>query len=578
MSPSAPERAVATLAASAESTEQCFLGVGHSLEAAVAILERLNGRFATYVAELTDDRLGFAGDGLAAASRQVAQLAQAHDADTAALQVLGQIVAAISHRVTALQPITREIETLAGSARIVAGGMGDAGSDFFSFTASIRRAVDGARGSLDHVRQDIRRADEDLDAARQGAATLWDRHGLAIRTIPGRLAANQETLAKRRHLAGDAAAIARERAESVGRRVAEQIVALQLGDATRQRLEHVAFGARLLAAMPGPCDLVSRVLVAQLRDSADQLQAEGGQIEHGLAQLSNNARAIGALGAAVRAEGEGGDDSFVATLEADLRQTATLFAELRAADAATEQRMRSVLEAATDLAGRLADVQSVEQDIRIIGLNAALKCGRLGTGGRALAVVAQELRACGGRFAGEAAAVLAELGRLRSQAGGLLDPARAARHSGLAEAAEGMLSAVHDLQRLECGLREGLVQLQADAAEVGDLVQAALDRFAVCREVATQIRQAADALSAPPGDVAIGDVATGDVATGDVATGDVAPGKAATEVSESRAWEALEQIAATYTMAREREVHAALAPLPALAAVGEASGADEFLL
>jgi hypothetical protein len=167
-----------------------------------------------------------------------------------------------------------------------------------------------------------------------------------------------------------------------------------------------------------------------------------------------------------------------------------------------------------------------------MGLNATLKCGRLGRVGLPLAAVAQELRACGRRFAGDASAALSELERLRSLAANLRDPARAARHAALATAMDDMLSALRQLGQLEDEMAAALTQLRADADAVGRLVEDALSRFSVHRALATTLCEAADAF------------------------------EAWTAADEDGTQDILDRIAMSYTMVREREVHARVAPLP----------------
>lgn len=542
----------AALASAAHDVECGFLAAGEHLERAVAILDRLNARFSAHVAELTDARLGAASEGLAAAGQQVTQLADAHARDSQVLARLARIITTIASRVAALAPLTREIDALAWNARVVAAGMGAAGSDFLAFTSSIQAAVQRGRGSLARLGQDIGRAEHNLGAARAGAESFAAQQGSSIRAIPEQLAATHRALAARQALAGEAAATARARAEAIGRKVAEQIAALQLGDITRQRLEHVETGIRLMAETPAAGGLAGEILAAQLQDAAGALAEQGEQIEARLTQLAADAIAIDQLGLDLHADDAEPQDSFMLALQAELQQTAGLFTALRVADADTEQRMQAVLQAASDLAEHLAELQSVEQDIHIVGLNATLKCGRLGSTGRALAVVAQELRACGCRFAGEAAGVLGELDQLRSQAAGLLDPRRQQQHAALARAADSMLAATRELQRVEGELRQGLIELERDAEQVGRLVAAALERFAVREAVVTTMRQSARQLAAGPG------TGTGTEQTAAAAA-------------------LLQRIAATYTMTREREVHARLSPLPAQDAAVSLPCADEIL-
>ncbi|HMA48113.1 MAG TPA: methyl-accepting chemotaxis protein, partial [Magnetospirillaceae bacterium] len=63
----------------------------------------------------------------------------------------------------------------------------------------------------------------------------------------------------------------------------------------------------------------------------------------------------------------------------------------------TSDMVAAVSQGFLDMAKDLEAIQSIDADMRIMGLNATLKCGRLGDSGRALGVVAQELRSCSRR-------------------------------------------------------------------------------------------------------------------------------------------------------------------------------------
>lgn len=522
----APGSTTQELGSAAAQAEQGFLAAGQCLEEAVAILDRLTQRFGSYIGELTSTAVTETQRDLAAAGAHIAPLAEARRADAAALRALGDIVTAARHRIAALQPITQEVETLSLSARVVAGGMGAAAADFIVFAGDIRDAAQHARAFLSEACDALSRGDQDLTSARAEADAFVLRHGPAMQAIPTRLAGNLRSLAAQQQLATDAATSAHRQSEQVRQQVAEQIVALQLGDITRQRVEHVQAATQMSAE---PQRQIGELLAAQLNDAADELLHEGARIEKGLRQLVQAAHAVGQLG--IQVHGETKTGGFVVALEADIRETAALFDQLSAGDAETDGRMATLLEAADDLASRLASVQSVQEDIRIMGLNATLKCGRLGTIGRPLAAVAQELRLCSGRFGGHAASVLHDLDQLRSIASGLHDPSRRGRHAELAQTTDAMVAPVQRLGHLEHELATTLSELQNDADEVGRLVEAALSQFAVRHALAMTLRAAASEF-------------------------------ASWTTAGSCAGEQLDRIAAIYTMARERDVHARFAPLP----------------
>jgi len=526
----------AQLGAAAALAETGFLAMGRRLEEAVAILDRLAERFAGYLAELTGEALAETHRDLSDAGSHVAALAAARSSDAAALGALGEIIATASRGVAALQPLAREVETLSLSTRVVAGSMGQTGTEFLAFGDDIRDAARRTRACLDGAELALGQVADDLGAAGTEARAFTHRHGAAMQAIPTRITDNLRSLAAQQRRAADAAQEAQAQSEAVRRRVAEQIMALQLGDSVRQRLEHVQ---EVLAFHPPDddaesiVDLPGDLLAAQLNAAVDDLAREAAQIEAGLKQLATASRAIGQLGVRLHASADGSD--FVAALETDIRTTAALFGEVSAGDAASEHRMAALHQAAATLTARLSDVQSVQEDLRITGLNATLRCGRLGAAGRPLAAVAQELRLCGGRCEAHAVSVRRDLDRLLPIAEALCDPSRHGhgRHEAATHTADLLCGPLQRLRRLEHDLAAILAQLQSDAAEVGRLVEATLAQFAMRHELARYMREVAAALSA-------------------------------FSSAEACSRETLDRIAAGYTMAREREVHARFAPLPAV--------------
>ena len=532
--------ASSTLGAAATEAEGGFLATGQSLESAVGILSRLSRRFANYTAELTGDTLDETRRELSSAAAHIAELVDVRSSDAASLGELREIIAAIRGRIATLLPVTHEVATLSVSARIVAGGMGLAATDFAVFAQNILQAAQHARQCLTEARQTLSLVDQELAAARTDAATFAQRHSQAMQAIPARIAGNLSSLAAQQLLAAEAATTAQSQSELVRQQVAEQIVALQLGDVVRQRVEHVEAATQYLA---GPCRQVGALLAAQLNDTAADLTRESERIETGLRRLALAARAIGQLGVQLHGASATQRGGFVAALEADIRQTAALFTAMSADDGVTDRRMAGFLVAADALATRLASVQSVQEDIRIMSLNATLKCSRLGPVGRPLAAVAQELRLCSGSFGAGAAAILHDLERLRPIAASLRDPARCAKHAVLARTADDMLAPLQRLDRLQQELTAALSGLQNDADEVGHLVDNAVSRFGVRHGLVTTLRQVASELAA----------------------------QTATHEPEHEASsrDVLDQIAAGYTMDRERAVHVRFAPLPRAAAPAE---------
>ena len=154
------------------------------------------------------------------------------------------------------------------------------------------------------------------------------------------------------------------------------IVELQLGDITRQRIEHMQEVAARPAVSRVACirraermarDVARRrrfllhagcnLAAAQLRDTADELDKEAGRVAHGLARLAANAQDISRLGEAAYGAEDQHHRGLMAELESNLRETEALFEGLRAARDDTERRIAHVLTIAHRLGGNIDTLQ-----------------------------------------------------------------------------------------------------------------------------------------------------------------------------------------------------------------------------
>ncbi len=519
--------------------EQRFLEIGRSLEQAVGVLDRLATTFGTLFAELGSAELTQARDELRQAAARIGGLSDVQHRRVATLDMLAGAVGTMGGHVGRMHAVLREVDVLAMNARLAAVGMDEAGAGFLLFANEIHRSAMLARGKLDQLTRELAGAERHLRAARAGTRDFAQRHAEATQTIPRDLTAGVASIEARGRAAAAAVAAVGTRSEKIGRQVGAAILALQLGDITRQRIEHAQQACILLR---DGCDqapaLVCRLMAAQLLDTADVLDREADRVVGQLRATAEDARAVAGLadqtyGTANRQRG-----SFLGEVESDVRRAQALFEALHAAHAEVHQRIATVSDAAQRLVGHIAAIRGMEADIRIMGLNTSLKCGRLGAVGRPLSVIAQALRDCGGRTATLAAAVLAELQQLLATAASLTEAGR--EDDAAAGVGQGMTKAVQRLNETGQRLSSALAGLADDSDAVGGLLAMAVERFTVRHEIGEVLRQAAADCTR---------------------LAELAGGPDAGDSAASPA-HILSLIAAGYTMAREREVHARFAAAP----------------
>ena len=532
-------------------TEQKFFAIGKSVEQAIQILAHLAAAFEALHGELQSDAVAQIRQDLAETAAEALRLAAAPGGEAEALERLARVSEAINSRIMAMRKIARDVDILAMNARLTAAGMGDAGSDFMGFAVEIRRSAELALAKLEQIGRELAGAGQQLQAAHSGILAFIERHGAALQAIPQRLAAASATLQEHDQRAAVATATLAARSADVQSQVASMIVALQLGDITRQRIEHMRDMALVMAPLASPSTAFNnewqaltpdqrapllaigcKLAAAQLRDTADELNREAERIADGLGRLATDARDIGHLGEQAYGAADQRHHGFIAELETNLHETEVMFEHLRVARGDTEGRITSVLAAAQRLAGHIDTLRWLEADIRIMGLNTTLKCGRLGALGRPLSVIAQELRDCGGRMGRQAEFALDDLEQLRALAGSFDVTGRDSGGGDDGNTTRTLTSSIEPLGRAGRALSGALARLDTDSAAASDLLLQAVRDFALRHEIGEALHRAA----AAPGQVA-------------------EPGPADAAATERL----LTRFAAGYTMAREREVQARIA-------------------
>lgn len=399
--------------------EAAFLSLGDALGAARA---RLNASGALFN-ELSERIEREDGE------RKSAVLGQSHVnilAISAQAQGIGKHLAGLAAARTAigrplanLSKIVGEIAALATNAKVQAAQVNAAGVDFSVFTKDIDRlrglaetAIRRAETRLSQVVGMMAHAEQDADGFRKAGVAELERIATRLRNSHGEMT-------RRRAQARRALDDFQRRAVEVGQRVSRCISALQINDMTSQRIAHVQAALSLL------CNLVDesapleepgmewvgemdhdrrRSLVAAVCSlQATQLDRAVTDFSAAIADLRRNLDGLAADAEAIRDEahrafgGEQGGESFVQSISADVVRAAELLKAYCVTDERVRAQIGQVSAGFTAMAEDLEAIRSIDADMRIMGLNATLKCTRLGRSGLALGVVAQELRACSQR-------------------------------------------------------------------------------------------------------------------------------------------------------------------------------------
>ncbi|MBC9032611.1 hypothetical protein IAG41_09425 [Sphingomonas sp. JC676] len=227
-----------------------------------------------------------------------------------------------------------------------------------------------------------------------------------IPLVPDRLADDALELQAHQVSIADSAAGVRSIAREVQGRVAVILGALQIGDISRQRLEHMVAALQLLNARRLEAEqtaaaraLESHILAlieAQLADVAADLDRETGLLVNALGELGPHTGELVSLIDESDAGREG--HAFLHRLERGFTDIDVLTEQLRAGTSKTLTMTAVVIDTMNDLTTRLDAVRLVRADVQDIAVRARLHGERLGTAGRSVAIVAEEIGSCADRL------------------------------------------------------------------------------------------------------------------------------------------------------------------------------------
>jgi len=543
--PPSPSATGPTLEGARSLIEGKFLELGRTLEQAVEVVGGLVAgldRLAATLDEATVDRTTAA---LTDAGARLNGLAAAHGSRKGRFQALAGTNAALARRTQQMHRILSYLRAFAINIKIAAGGVEGAQGEFATFSEEIRAAIEAAATELNDFEAELSALAAEVGAALEHQGALAQRCSAMLPALPNRLEADALAIAAHHKRIAALAAELGSLARSLQAKVASALGALQIGDITRQRVEHVQTALGLLGRLApedreraGPG--VRALLAAQLQDTAEALGRDVERLAGSLAGVAQDAgRLMRVRAAAAAGESAGEEDGVLRRLQRSVDEAAALVAEVEAAETAAEEVGQSAEAAAAGLTRRIGAIRSIRTAIHFMALNANLKCSRLGEAGKPLSVIAVELRVQAGELdtaAGETEAVLAQFGQDEaSRASGPSDAGSSGIGALLRDAAEPIQAAAE-----QAGADLGA--LTGDGSRVIAALRGATDRLGFRQEVCDVLQAAAGELAAEAGEPPAGD----------------------------GAFQALtEEIFALYTMAREREVHARFvppAPQPAAAA------------
>lgn len=534
--------AIASIEEVASRIEASFARAGNELGRGHAIFQDLSQALAALSAEFSGARIEGASQAIHDIADRLNGLAAALPTQSVLLEQLGQATAKASDLLGPLFKHIQMISIIARSARIEAASLADDRENFVAFTQEAFELARQVQQSLEGCARDQELLSRAIGTALVQQKDFDQRYRGQLHAAGGELIAAYSDLRQQRKkgidLAGLAGSNTRRMAEAVGR----SIVSLQAGDSTRQRLEHVCDGLRLVgdaavSLAPGleasgtaslNAGLVSGLQAMQLSDTQREFARDVGEIARSLSAILVDAAGMVCQGQSLYG-GEGSDSSsFLARIREIVAKASVLVTACETAGKSVDDALVLVEDTLGKFRDALAGLSEAVVDITLIGMNASLKAAHLGRKGNAFVVIANELKLTAELVSGGVGRMAPILEAIKDAAKGIRELRVHSDPAELMKLEPAILGALREIEAGNGRLGKLIGRLVEEGTEFEQLIKSA-------RELMTQLAEGAAAL---PGIVRL--LESSGAAIGTLGEADEA---------------ALNGIFARYTMERERDVH-----------------------
>jgi hypothetical protein len=523
--------------------EKRFLEGGAVLISIVDILGGLIRSLDLLTGSLDDKTTSETTSGIRATVQELAGLADFEGSRRLGFERLAKACDTMQASVVDMRETIRYLRTFAVTVKITAAGL----SEFAGFADEIGERIQFGAAQCDRFAEQLREMHAQLKVAQRFSGSIVDEY---TGVIPEIMAALERDAALIFAHHGNLAALATQvkvLAQGVQMKIAQVLSALQIGDISRQRIEHIQSIFALHDAFVRSAELdemardrignaVYRMVSAHMEEIVGDFQRECRNILGNMSRFVDDTRQILSLRDAMREDDAGQSSNALHGLEANVREASALVARIQQTGQEGDRVANSTMSNAQSLIDGVEIIRAIKTDIHYMALNSNLRCSRVGDDGRSVNVVSAELRIYAAKLEEPADAIMAGLQQLESTAQGIAQ----AQGPAVGDISQPLDEALVAIRRICASMDDGLSGFEREGQEVFTKVSAAIATLDFESELGEELGQCAW----------MAEVLAGDEAGGLSDMTELAAGLSA-------------EIYKVYTMAQERDVHRRFLPVSA---------------
>lgn len=499
----------AKLTAAHARIEKRFLDGGAVLVSVMDILGNLTGILDGMTGTLDGKTAKNNVEGLRKSIDDLARLPVTEEKRQAGFKSLADMCESTGGHIDDIHETIRYLKTFAVTVKITGAGL----AEFAGFADEIRERIQSGADEVGRFAKnlDVMRA-QLIKALSFSSATKNDFDATIPQIIKG-LNENSARISQQHQEMADIAAQVKKIAQTIQGKIGSVLSSLQIGDITRQRIEHIQSTLQLLddfVSSPEGKELdhneqvilreaVMQMTSAQMDETAADFHRDCGKIFTSISSFADDAARILSLRDELVDRTTKGDSNVLALMERDIVEACALVARVQESSADADQVVQSVTDSAKELSRGIEVLRSIKIDIHYMALNSNLRCSKLGDAGRSVNVVSGEMRVFAGKLETPADAIVEELHCIETTTQQLAQEGRGQSADLSAPLMEALESVRHAKTQMESGIDSLAQEGQAVFTRISSAV-VTLDfeselgnTFNECCQIAAQLSQGFEA-------------------------------------------------------------------------------------
>ncbi len=480
-------------------TEQDFLSIGSKLGEFIEAIDLISSEVSVFANLISGEGALRTSEALTCALGHSREMGAHSQRSLGVLSDICREAGRLKGSLAGLKGTVSTFRMLGVLTRVETARLGSAGNDFIHLADDVKALATVVENALNTASLLI----PSIEIALQNVGGL--ENGLA-KDLPALVSKVQNSFAifrKAQKTAHDSAVRLMAEYDAASSALKSLMVSLQFHDITRQQIEHVVDVLRRLYSEYEGRDELDRDTAAivqlqssQLADAAEKFAGAVASITHSLDDVATHVLEMCDESRTLSGLSENQKDSFFLQME---QGCSTILASLRlcaTAEAATRSTSINLSEGIGRLRTAIEKIQSIEKQLRRMGMNARIQACQTGAAGNALGVLAvgmQQLALESSQRSESLLEVLGSMGEASSRLSEQGNPASAGEGSGQDGYLEGMRIAVAELHSNERSFAQ-IAQIIARGERLHEDLSATRESFSVGIRFAEAIGRAQDKL------------------------------------------------------------------------------------